>query len=100
VLARGGPCTSNTATRTDAAAWRVARPLTPPAAAPGSGPGCLLRARGGSLQRHRLSQRVVDDCPRCGHFQGDAERIAASLAGRYWPPDATQLPWVQHAYPP
>jgi len=32
--------------------------------------------------------------------QGDAERIAASLAGRYWPPDAAQLPWVQHAYPP
>jgi hypothetical protein len=29
----------------------------------------------------------------------DAERLAASLAGRYWPPDATRLPWVQHAYP-
>ena len=40
----------------------------------------------------------------CGHDltqigQGDAERIAASLAGRYWLPDAAQLRWVQHAYP-
>jgi hypothetical protein len=40
----------------------------------------------------------------CGHDvtpigRDEAERIAASLAGRYWPPDAAQLPWVQHAYP-
>ena len=40
----------------------------------------------------------------CGHDvtpigRDEAERIAASLAGRYWPPDAARLPWVQHAYP-
>jgi hypothetical protein len=29
----------------------------------------------------------------------DAERILTSLAARYWPPDAAQLPWVRHAYP-
>jgi hypothetical protein len=29
----------------------------------------------------------------------EAERIAASLAHRYWPPDAAQLPWVTSAYP-
>jgi len=29
----------------------------------------------------------------------EAERLAASLARRYWPPDAARLPWVQHAYP-
>lgn len=32
--------------------------------------------------------------------QEEAERIAASLAARYWPPDAAQLPWVTSAYPP
>jgi hypothetical protein len=32
--------------------------------------------------------------------QQEAERIAASLAHRYWPPDAAQLPWVTSAYPP
>ena len=31
--------------------------------------------------------------------RGDAERITSSLAGRYWPPDAVQLPWVHNAYP-
>jgi hypothetical protein len=30
----------------------------------------------------------------------DAEGIAASLATRYWPPDAAQLSWVRSAYPP
>ena len=30
--------------------------------------------------------------------QQEAERIAASLATRYWPPDAAQLPWVTSAY--
>jgi hypothetical protein len=40
----------------------------------------------------------------CGHdvtqiSRDEAERLAASLARRYWPPDAAQLPWVQHAYP-
>ena len=40
----------------------------------------------------------------CGHDvtpigRDEAERIAAGLAGRYWPPDATRLPWVQHASP-
>lgn len=29
----------------------------------------------------------------------DAERIAAGLAVRYWPPDAAHLPWITHAYP-
>ena len=32
--------------------------------------------------------------------QQEAERIAAGLAHRYWPPDAAQLPWVTAAYPP
>jgi hypothetical protein len=31
--------------------------------------------------------------------QQEAERIAGSLAHRYWPPDAGQLPWVTSAYP-
>jgi hypothetical protein len=31
--------------------------------------------------------------------QQEAERIAASLATRHWPPDADQLPWVTSAYP-
>lgn len=31
--------------------------------------------------------------------QQEAERIAARLATRYWPPDAAQLPWVTSAYP-
>jgi hypothetical protein len=31
--------------------------------------------------------------------QEDAERIAAGLAHRYWPPDAAQLPWVTASYP-
>ena len=30
----------------------------------------------------------------------EAERIAAGLATRYWPPDAAQLPWVRSAHPP
>jgi hypothetical protein len=30
----------------------------------------------------------------------DAGQLAASLALRYWPPEAAQLPWVTHAYPP
>jgi hypothetical protein len=29
----------------------------------------------------------------------DAEQIAVSLALKYWTPEATQLPWVTHAYP-
>jgi hypothetical protein len=29
-----------------------------------------------------------------------SEQIAAGLALRCWTPDAAQLPWVQHAYPP
>ncbi len=29
----------------------------------------------------------------------EAERIAAELAARYWPPDASRLPWVVSAYP-
>jgi hypothetical protein len=29
----------------------------------------------------------------------DAKQLAASLAMRYWTPEAAQLPWIQHAYP-
>jgi hypothetical protein len=29
----------------------------------------------------------------------DAEQLAASLALRYWTPEAAQLPWVAHTYP-
>jgi hypothetical protein len=31
--------------------------------------------------------------------RAEAEQITARLAARYWPPDATRLPWVACAYP-
>jgi len=81
VLARGGPFTSNTATRLNAAACGVPRPPMPPrrcarlsALVASSEPAV------GSVQRHRLAQRVVDECPRCG-WSGYFHQYLATIDG-------------------
>src|ERR1039457_2512757 len=80
----------------------------------------VLDVAGGPLQRHRFpdtgqmmtwqlywehTPMLVDDARGnssddiAAISRHDAEQITASLARRYWPPDAAQLPWVTAAYP-